>query len=122
MAALWDRKDAGFFPGDESLFDAMQRFMRPADLSIDACYLGDELVGVLLYHRAGRTVRYAFACHRIDLEWKVHMALLAPFIAREVERGSTSLQLGFTNDAQKKRLGATAFPHVHYDVRLDIAP
>ncbi|MEO6954530.1 MAG: GNAT family N-acetyltransferase [Polyangia bacterium] len=119
VTALWDRKNAGFISTDETLFDAMQRYMLPEDLSLDACYLGDELVGVVLYHRAGTTVRLAYAGHRIDLEWKVYMALLASAVAREVERGSTFLHLGFTNDVQKKRLGATAYPHVHYVARLD---
>ena len=118
VAELWDRKSSGFVPTGVTLFDALRQHMRPGDLGLYLCYLGDELVGCIFYLRSGSLTRAAYAGHRMDLEWKVHMAMLAPFIAEELEHKATTVHLGFTNDLQKRRLGAAPSPHVHYSLRL----
>ncbi|MEO6954527.1 MAG: hypothetical protein ABI321_22205 [Polyangia bacterium] len=114
VADLFQRKGSGYIPRGHGLFSAMREHLAPADLSIDSCLVGDELVGCVAYHHSGASTRFAYAGHRPDLPWKVHMALVATFLAREIERGATDIRMGFTNDAHKRRLGATAQPHVHY--------
>ncbi|MEO9196501.1 MAG: hypothetical protein ABI445_22845 [Polyangia bacterium] len=58
------------------------------------------------------------AGHRTDVEWKAPMTLLAPAVAPERERGATSIDLGYMNDAHTLRLGAVATPRVLYSLSV----
>ena len=114
VADLFRRKNSHYVPRDPGLFSAMRQRLGPAALAIDSCLVGDDLVGCLAYHHSGPSTRFTYAGHRVDLPWKIHMALVATFVAREIERGATDIRMGFTNDTHKRRLGAVAQPHVHY--------
>ncbi|MEO6954529.1 MAG: GNAT family N-acetyltransferase [Polyangia bacterium] len=116
--ALSMRKGNDYRLGGTSLFDAFQRWLKPADLRVEACYSGDEFAGALIMHIAGTEMHAGYICHRPELEWQVYTAIIATAIERAISRGTTAVHLGFGNDYQKTRLGADALPHVSYVLPL----
>jgi hypothetical protein len=101
-----------------NLFEAMRARLPPDNLLFTFCHHGQELLGVSCAHRVERTSWLMYLAHRPDgPEANVYNALALHTLRGEIERGATTIDLAYTADDYKRRLGCVQAPQVHHAFR-----